>query len=99
MPRSWPAQQTGPTHGKWLTDVQDATAYFVPATNCGGVTPGVWEGEARKHLNLYPLAEQKKRNTATVLVGWPLEAVGWTVLAFGSAGGGGGSYGGYGRKR
>src|SRR5687767_6925857 len=45
VPRAWPKMVAAePGRGKWIVDARDATAYFVPNTPCGGLTPGVWEG-------------------------------------------------------
>ena len=89
VPRGWPARRTGPRDGQWLTDPQDGAAFFVPATEYGGKSPGVWKGEARKHLNLYSKSEQGRRNLATLLVGLPLEAAGWTIVGMAGAYSGG----------
>jgi hypothetical protein len=73
---------TSPGHGKWITDPQDQTAYFVPNKDCGGLAPGVWEGEARKVTNRMSRDEQIRHNMGIVLIDWPLEATARVVAAY-----------------
>lgn len=86
VPKSLPpGAPTGPKHGKWIVDPQDQVSFFVPATVCGNLSPGVWEGEAMKSTNRYSLQEQRRKNVHTGLMRWPVEAVVNAVAAYGSA--------------
>jgi len=73
---------TGPAQGKWIVDPQDHVAFFVPGSTCGGLSPGVWEGEALKATNPYSKKGQTLRNVRTMILRWPLEAVGNALLAY-----------------
>ena len=80
VPRAWPGTTlAGPANGKWIVDARNATAYFVPNKPCGGLTPGVWEGEARKVTHRYTRGEEMRRNAATVMA-WPARAALGTLL-------------------
>jgi hypothetical protein len=95
VPHAWPqGAATTAQRGDWIKDPQDGAEYFVPKQECGGRPPGVWRGEAVKSTNRYTREEQRRRNAATVLIGWPLELAGWTAL--GMAGAGAGGFGGAG---
>ena len=81
VPRAWSKTlPVGPARGKWIVDARDATAYFVPNKPCGGLTPGVWEGEARKVTHRYTKGEQMRRNATAVLIEWPSKAALGTLL-------------------
>ena len=81
VPRAWPKSVPAePPRGKWMVDARDATSYFVPNTPCGGLTPGVWEGEAIKGIHRYTEGEELRRKTSAVFVGVPARAVLGTLL-------------------
>jgi hypothetical protein len=72
---------TGSSHGRWVTDPQDQTRYFVPNYECGGIPPGAWEGEARKVTNRWTREEQRRHNVKTMLVDGPVEFGGMAIIA------------------
>jgi len=89
VPRALPAgARTGPGQGKWIEDPQDHVSFFVPRAECGHLSPGIWEGEAMKATNRYSLEGQKLKNTKTLLVRWPFEAMGNALVAYGQGMGG-----------
>ncbi len=97
VPRAWPkSMPAAPPLGKWIVDARDATSYFVPNTTCGGLTPGVWEGEALKITHRYTEGEEFRRKASALLIGVPAKAVLGTLIGVptglammvGSAGGG-----------
>ena len=76
IPASWPAHKTGSDQGRWVTDLQDGAQYFVLRSEFQGLTPAMWEAEARKHLNINSTEEQRMRNAGTAFIGLPLEITG-----------------------
>ena len=88
-PRALPAGSTiSPQTGDWVVDPQDQTAYFVPNSTCGGISPAMWRAEARKAINL-PKGEQRSKNMQKILVGWPayLSLISMSAIGAGVVGG------------
>jgi hypothetical protein len=65
-----------PKTGTWVVDPQDGSAFFVPNTECGGLSSSIWHAEANKAVNDFSKGGQKSRNMAIVLIGWPLYITG-----------------------
>lgn len=52
IPRAYPVTASrGDSAGKWITDQRDGKRLFVPRHPVGGLTPGVFEGEALNATN------------------------------------------------
>ena len=52
IPRAYPVSASrGNSAGKWIVDQRDGKRLFVPRTSVGGLTPGVFEGEALNATN------------------------------------------------
>lgn len=78
-----------PKTGDWIVDPRDKAGFYVPFQKCGDLTPGMWRAEAMKGINKLSLGNQKARNAAMVLFGWPAMMAMVPLLggALGAAGG------------